>query len=198
MIGLPFTLDYCAQGPSVDPLHVEQGGILITIVFPPSMSEGTVGRSFFPTGWAWWTGLTLRLDMRASVAPAELDNPDALRRRLLATGNLVLRKFLNAYRIRFNRPDVHPVAIDPKALELKLVEDDGTESALPEPVEDFFYNTTPDDAPLASSINAVTVEELGQFMFGEQSVADHLRLDVLWLRGIGEDERAAALEKLIP
>ena len=44
----------------------------------------------------------------------------------LATGNEILRRFLNAYRWRFGKPDIHPVAIDARALSLSVQHDDGT------------------------------------------------------------------------
>ena len=95
LVELPFTLDYCAEGPDVASLLVPIDDIEITIYFPPSMSEGTVGQSFFPSGWAWWTGKTLRVSFSHILKPGELEL-ELIRSRFLSVGNLVLRRLLKS------------------------------------------------------------------------------------------------------
>lgn len=134
LIELPFRLDFCSQRPNVDPLYCHLDGADITLWFPPSMSDGTDGQGVFG-GWAWWTGKTLRIvQEREILGPPDAD---ALRQASLETGNTVLRRFLNAYRWRFSRPDVHPVAIDVRRLTLTVTHDDGTTETLPEPFSAF-------------------------------------------------------------
>ena len=189
LIELPFKLDFCSQKANVEPLFCHLDGTDITLWFPPSMSDGTDGQGVFG-GWAWWTGKTLRLVQEREIADPY--DAEALRANALETGNAVLRRFLNAYRWRFHRPDVHPVAIDPRNLTLEIIHDDGTREALPEPVAAFFYQNLPAEPPLETSVNKTTLATLQDDVEQDYSppVSDQLRLDAEALEAQGEHERA--------
>ena len=47
LISLPFTLDFCAKGPDVEPLTCALNGMDATLFFTPSLSEGTDGQGIF-------------------------------------------------------------------------------------------------------------------------------------------------------
>ncbi len=196
LIELPFKLDFCSQRPNVEPLYCHIDGTDVTLWFPPSLSDGTDGQGVFG-GWAWWTGKTLRIVQERDI-PGPPD-ADALRAAALDTGNLVLRRFLNTYRWRFGRPDVHPVAIDARRLTLTVAHDDGKVETLPEPFAAFFYQSLPDQPPLASSINATTLATLQDDV--QQGYAPplsgQLRLDAEALETQGEHERAELVRGLI-
>jgi hypothetical protein len=194
-VQLPFTLDFCAKGPDVDPLPFSMSGFDGLIFFPPSMSEGTVGQSFFSSGWAWWTGTSLRLKLSQDISESSFHIADT-RRNLLEMANLALRYFLNKYRILFHRPDVHPVLVNPKDLELTIEFDDGRIEDLPEPIEAFFYQSIPDNAPLESSINSTTIPNLTDFVSSNSVplIREHLLLDAEWLEVLGEKERAGVIK----
>jgi len=195
LIDLPFKLDFCARGPDVDPLTCTLNGFDATLFFPPSLSDGTDGQGIFGE-WAWWTGKTLRLVMEQPLDGSE-DTED-LRATALATGNEILRRFLNAYRWRFSKPSVHPVTIDARALSLSVQHDDGSIEALTEPSAAFFYQTMPSKPPLETSVNAATLEALQadvQAGIGPP-LAEQLRLDAEALQAQGESERAELIRRL--
>jgi hypothetical protein len=196
LIELPFKLDFCSQKPNVDPLFCHSDGTDITLWFPPSMSDGTDGQGVFG-GWAWWTGKTLRLVQEREIA--EPYDTEALRQISLEIGNAVLRRFLNAYRWRFHRPDVHPVAIDTRKLTLEIIHDDGAREALTEPVSAFFYQNMPTEPPLETSVNKTTLATLQDDV--QQNyvppMAGQLRLDAEALDAQGEYERAELIRSLI-
>jgi len=194
-IDLPFTLDYCAQGPDVTPLTCRIDGYAITVYFPPSLSETTDGQGIFGD-WAWWTGRRLRVYMEREVASVE--DAEHLRETAIATGDEVLRRLLNAYRVRFGRPDIYPVRIDPRALELSEVLEDGTVRGLLEPVASFFYQSMPSAPPLKTSINTTTLEMLARDVqeANEPSVATQLELDAEALDAQGEYLRADLIRGL--
>jgi len=196
LITLPFTLDFCAKGPDVAPLTCILNSMDATLFFPPSLSEGTDGQGIFGE-WAWWTGSTLRLVLEMPIDGDE-DTED-LRTAALATGQEILRRFLNAYRWRFSRPEVHPIALDPRVVSLSVQHDDGHLEALPEPLSSFFYQNMPAHPPLETSVNATTVEVL---MADVQAgiappLAGQLRLDAEALEAQGETERAELVRGLI-
>ena len=85
LITLPFTLDFCAKGPDVEPLTCTLNGMDATLFFPPSLSEGTDGQGIFGE-WAWWTGKNLRLVLELTIAGDE--DTEMLRTEALATGTL--------------------------------------------------------------------------------------------------------------
>src|SRR5580704_865350 len=99
-VDLPFKLDFCAVGPSVDSLSCEIGGFAIMLQFPPSLSATTDGRGIFGD-WAWWTGMRLRVVMEKE-APEDCDIDD-IREQAITAGDEMLRRFLNIYRCRFDR-----------------------------------------------------------------------------------------------
>ena len=196
LIELPFKLDFCARGPDVEPLTCTWDGFDATLFFPPSLSEGTDGQGIFGE-WAWWTGKTLRLVLEQPLDGSE-DTED-LRESALTAGNEILRRFLNAYRWRFSKPSVHPVAIDIRALTLSVQHKDGTMEALTEPSAAFFYQTMPSKPPLETSVNVTTLESLQadvQAGIGPP-LAEQLRLDAEALEAQGETERAALVRGLI-
>lgn len=196
LVELPFKLDFCSQKPDVEPLTCEIDGTQATLFFPPSLSDGTDGQGIFG-GWAWWTGKTLRLILERGIADA--GDVEALRAEALMTGNAILRRFLNAYRWRFSRPEVHPVSIDTRTLSLEVIHDDGTREALTEPFSAFFYKGMPQKPPLAASVNAQTLAALQHDVqqAGDPPLADQLRLDAEALESQGERERAARIRTLI-
>ncbi len=196
LIALPFTLDFCAKGPDVEPLTCTLNGFDATLFFPPSLSEGTDGQGIFGE-WAWWTGKTLRVVLECPLSGDE-DTED-LRASALATGNELLRRFLNACRWRFGKPQVHPVTIDARTLTLSIQRDNGTIEALAEPLSAFFYQSMPSKPPLETSVNAVTLETLQadvQAGIGAP-LAEQLRLDAEALDAQGEIERAELVRGLI-
>ena len=194
LIDLPYKLDFCAIGPDVEPLTLMLGDTDATLFFPPSLAEGTDGQGVFGK-WAWWTGKSLRLVLEREIDSA--DDLEPLRDAALVTGNTLLRRFLNAYRVRFRRPDVHPVRIDSRALSLEALHDDGRREALLEPISAFFYQQMPADPPLSRSVNATTREALLSDIAGgyEPSLAEQLELDADALDAYGETERAALLRQ---
>jgi hypothetical protein len=196
-VSLPYSLDYCAKGPDVSPLSIVRDGVEVTIFFPPSMSEGTVGQSFFSSGWAWWTGNTLRLTSSFIIA-SEFD-VEVVRHQLLSVSNDVLGKFLAAYRSQFYKPQIYPVVIDPKDYSLTLIHDDGSVEALPEPKAAFFYNRIPRDAPLETSINVDTLDLLreGVTTEGCGSPDSQLELDADWFESLGDAARAHRIRQLL-
>ena len=196
LIDLPFTLDFCARGPDVDPLVCTLNGFDATLFFPPSLSEGTDGQGIFGE-WAWWTGKILRLVLEQPLEGGE--DTEALRANALATGQEILRRFLNAYRWRFGKPQVHPVILDVRALSLSLQHDDGTVEALSEPMAAFFYQKMPSQAPLETTVNATTLDTLrGDVQAGiPPPLAGQLRLDAEALEAQGETERAELVRGLI-
>ena len=199
LITLPFTLDLCARGPDVDPLACTLNGFQATLFFPPSLGEDTDGQGIFGE-WAWWTGRTLRLTLERELEVSEdAGDFEALRAETLATGNELLRRFLNAYRWRLGRPAVHPVPIDPRVLTLELLHDDGRKEALTEPVSAFFYQNMPSKPPLESSVNATTLPTLqADVQAGaEPPMAGQLRLDAEALEMQGEPTRAELIRGLI-
>lgn len=196
LIELPFKLDFCSQKPDVEPLTCVLNGTSATLFFPPSLSDGTDGQGIFG-GWAWWTGKTLRLILERDVS--DIDDADALRADALTTGNAILRRFLNTYRWRFGRPDVHPIAIDPRTLTLEVVHDDGSKEVLTEPVASFFYQSMPKEPPLTASVSARTLATLQSDIQNAQEppLADQLRLDAEALEQQGASERANLIRSLI-
>jgi hypothetical protein len=194
-VDLPFKLDFCAQGPNVEPLMCDIGGFAMTMQFPPSLGETTDGRGIFGD-WAWWTGMRLRLVMEKDV-PADQEVED-IREQTLTAGDELLRRFLNAYRDRFERPDIFPVRIDPRAVELVEVFEDGTRRALPEPVNAFFYQTMPAEAPLRMSINSTTLAALAHDVQDgvEPELSRQLELDAEALDAQGEFLRAELVRSL--
>ena len=189
LISLPFTLDFCSQGPDVEPLTCRLADTDATLIFPPSLSEGTDGQGII-AGWAWWTGKSLRLVLERDVD--SVDDVPALRETMLAIGNEVLRRFLNAYRWRFHAPGVHPVRIDPRALTLQALHADGTSETLEEPFASFFYRSLPPEPPLSTSVNATTIAQLQADVQdgAEPPMRDQLGLDAEALEAQGEAKRA--------
>ena len=196
LITLPFTLDFCAKGPDVEPLTCAVNGMDATLFFPPSLSEGTDGQGIFGE-WAWWTGKTLRLVLELPLT--EDYDTESLREAALATGQEILRRFLNAYRWRFSQPEVHPIVLDPRVVSLSLQHDDGHLEALPEPLSSFFYQKMPSKPPLETSINTTTLRTLyADIQNGiDPPLAGQLRLDAEALDAQGEPERAELVRGLI-
>jgi hypothetical protein len=196
LITLPFTLDFCAKGPDVDPLTCTLNSMDATLFFPPSLSDGTDGQGIFGE-WAWWTGKTLRLVLELPLADAE--DTEALRTLALTTGQEILRRFLNAYRWRFSQPEVHPIVLDPRVLSLSIQHDDGTVEALTEPSASFFYQGMPSKPPLETSVNSMTLATLQADVQNgiAPPLAGQLRLDAEALDAQGEAERAELVRGLI-
>jgi len=196
-VSLPFKLDFCAKGPDVEPLQFDSGNYSAVLYFPPSMSDGTVGQSFFSNGWAWWTGTSLRLTLKRPIHESEIDI-DLVRKTTISTANSILRTFLNSYRTRFQKAEVHPVKVDPKLLTLAVEYENGSLDSLPEPDEEFFYRHIPVDPPLSTTVNATTLGQLLSDLVGdiEPSMSDQFILDTEWLEQIGENRRAEILHNL--
>jgi len=197
LVHLPFPLDFCASGSEVAPIEWQRGQMRLALRFPPSLSEGTCGKSVFENGWAWWTGDRIVID--ADLPLTQSDNHlEALRDDVRQEMNRSLRIFLNSCRQRFHRPEIHPVVVEPADILLVLEHDDGRREALPEPEKAFFYQTLPADPPLERSINQTTLADLQRDLeeMAVPSLQEQIGLDSEWLRGIGETERAEALEKL--
>jgi len=196
LITLPFTLDFCAKGPDVEPLTCTLSGMDATLFFPPSLSEGTDGQGIFGE-WAWWTGKTLRLVMEQTITGEE-DTED-LRESALATGQEILRRFLNAYRWRFSQPEVHPIVLDPRVMTLSVQHDNGKLEKLSEPLSSFFYQNMPSKPPLETSVNTHTLETLFSDIQAavDPPLAGQLRLDAEALDAQGETERAELVRGLI-
>lgn len=195
LIALPFTLDFCARGPDVEPLTCSHADFDVTLFFPPSLSEGTDGQGIYGE-WAWWTGKTLRLVLEQPLQGDE--DTEELRTAALAAAREILRRFLNSYRWRFGKPDVHPVVIDPRVLSLSVQRDDGKVEALSEPISAFFYQNMPSSPPLETSVNSSTLERL-RLDIQTNAVppqAGQLRLDAEALEAQGEPERAVLLREL--
>ena len=196
LVTLPFTLDFCAKGPDVEPLVCTLNGMDVTLFFPPSLSEGTDGQGIFGE-WAWWTGKTLRLVLEKTIAGDE-DTED-LRESALATGQEILRRFLNSYRWRFSQPEVHPIVLDPRVVTLSVQHGDGKVEKLPEPLGSFFYQNMPSKPPLETSVNKTTLETLfSDIQTGiDPPLAGQLRLDAEALDAVGETGRAELVRGLI-
>ena len=196
LISLPFTLDFCAKGPDVEPLTCTLNGMDATLFFPPSLSEGTDGQGIFGE-WAWWTGKTLRLVLEQTLM-GDADTED-LRKSALATGQEILRRFLNAYRWRFSQPEVHPIVLDPRVVTLSVQHDDGKIERLPEPLGSFFYQNMPSKPPLKTSVNTTTLMTLYEDIQSaiDPPLAGQLRLDAEALDAQGETERAEMVRGLI-
>ena len=184
LIDLPFTLDFCSRGPDVEPLACTLNNFDVTLFFPPSLSNGTDGQGIFGE-WAWWTGKSLRLVLEQPLNGGE--DTEALRAAALAAGQEILRRFLNAYRWRFGKPEVHPIVLDARALSLSIQHDDGSIEALSEPISAFFYQNMPNTAPLETSVNATTLETLqSDVQTGiAPPLAGQLRLDAEALENAG-------------
>ena len=195
LIELPFTLDFCARGPDVEPMVCTHADFNVTLFFPPSLSEGTDGQGIFGE-WAWWTGKTLRLVLEQPLQGDE-DTED-LRAAALSTAREVLRRFLNSYRWRFGKPEAHPIVLDPRALSLSIQHEDGKIEALPEPSAAFFYQNMPSKPPLETSVNSTTLDTLrGDVQMNSvPPLAGQLRLDAEALEAQGEPERAGLLREL--
>lgn len=196
LITLPFTLDFCAKGPDVEPLTCTLNGMDATLFFPPSLSEGTDGQGIFGE-WAWWTGKNLRLVLELTITGDE-DTED-LRAGALKTGQEILRRFLNAYRWRFSRPEVHPIVLDPRVVTLSVQHDDGHLEKLPEPLSSFFYQNMPSKPPLETSVNTTTLMTLYEDIQTavDPPLAGQLRLDAEALDAQGETERAELVRGLM-
>jgi len=195
LIPLPFSLDFCARGPDVDPLVCTINGFAATLFFPPSLSEGTDGQGIFGE-WAWWKGKTLRLVLEKEIS--DNDETEELRKAALATACELLRRFLNSCRWRFDRPEVHPVVLDARTLSLSLQHENGTIEALPEPFGAFFYHSMPQEPPLEASINSSTLETLRRDVQSNHAppLSAQMRLDAEALEAQGENERAIFLREL--
>lgn len=195
IVDLPYKLDYCAQGPDVDPIACDIGGFAATLYFPPSLSETTDGQGIFGD-WSWWTGRRLRLWMEKDVE--NVDDIPALRDMAVDAADELLRRFLKSYRWRFGRADVYPVRVDPREVTLLEVHDDGTQSPLPEPVASFFYQTMPDAPPLATSINSTTVDKIARDIVeaNEPPISLQFDLDAEALEAQGDFLRADLLRGL--
>jgi len=196
LIELPFKLDFCCQKPNVDPLTLRLDATDITLWFPPSMSDGTDGLGIIG-GWAWWTGKTLRIVQEREIP--QIYDSEALRESALSTGNEVLRRFLNSYRWRFHRPDVHPIGIDVRTLNLEVTRDDGSTEKLLEPFSAFFYKNMPAEPPLEASVNPNTLATLHDDIQQDISppLDDQLRLDTEAIEAQGDHRRAALIRSLI-
>ena len=196
LITLPFTLDFCAKGPDVEPLTCTLNGMDTTLFFPPSLSEGTDGQGIFGE-WAWWTGKNLRLVLEQTITGGE--DTETLRTEALAVGQEILRRFLNAYRWRFSRPEVHPVVLDPRVVSLSVQHDDGKLEKLPEPLGSFFYQNMPTKPPLETSVNTTTLPMLYEDIQAavDPPLAGQLRLDAEALDAQGETERAEMVRGLM-
>ena len=198
-VQLPFVLDYCAEGPDISPLSFVIDGATLTLQFPPSMADGTDGQSFFPSGWAWWTGRSLLLEVEQDIVESDLDEVEFFRTKFESVADEGLRRFLNAYRAQTGKVFVHPVRIDHKMLTLTLIEEDDNPQSLPEPVSRFFYNQTPADPPLDASLNRITLPLIQTAMTEDSrpSVEALLALDADWLESLGEHARAARIRTLL-
>ena len=196
LISLPFTLDFCAKGPDVEPLTCTLNGMNATLFFPPSLSDGTDGQGIFGE-WAWWTGKNLRLVLEQTINGTE--DTEMLRTEALATGQEILRRFLNAYRWRFSQPEVHPIVLDPRVVMLSVQHDDGKLEKLPEPLSSFFYQNMPSKPPLETSVNATTLMTLYEDIQTavDPPLAGQLRLDAEALDAQGETERAELVRGLM-
>lgn len=197
VVPLPFALHFCAEGPEVDPLTTCIGGFDATLYFPPSLGDGTDGKGLFGS-WAWWTGTSLRLVLETETEELDDDGVARLHARACDAGTHLLRGFLNACRLQLDRPEIHPVTIDPSGLELSEVRDDGSMVTLGSPGSGSFFDRLPADPPLATSINRSTLGRLKYEMESDAAppLAAMLRLDARLLRSQGEPERAAAIETL--
>jgi hypothetical protein len=200
VVFLPFTLSVCAVGPTVEPLTAPIGDAEVTIRVPDSMTEGAIGKSIWPTGWAWWVVDRLNVEARASLDDigADIDDTRRMRDYLLDAAQIAVRRVLNSYRWRLNQPQVHPVGVDPAQFALEMVHADGSRDMLPEPVDSFFFHSIPSEPPMDSSFNPGTHERLQRDLLeGIEPPHDELlRLDIAWLKSIGEAHRAEEIENV--
>lgn len=194
-VDLPYKLDYCAQGPDIDPISCEIGGFAATLYFPPSLSETTDGQGIFGE-WAWWTGRRLRLWLEKDVE--SVDDVSALREMVVDATDELLRRFLKSYRYRFNRADVYPVRVDPKEVALYEVLDDGGKRALPEPVDAFFFKNMPSAPPMETSLNKTTLAQIAHDIREavEPPMSTQLELDADAIESQGDYLRADLLRGL--
>ncbi len=195
VVFLPFRLNVCAVGDRVEPLRANIDGASVTISVPISMSEGAIGKSIYPDGWAWWVVDRLYVEVEASLADLgveeSMDERD-IRSSLLGAAQTAVRRALNAYRWRLHQPEVHAVQIDPAQFTFALLHADGSSEPLPESVESFFFHRTPTQPPLTTSLNAQTYGLLqSDIALGTEPPLDEMiALDLEWLRSIGERARA--------
>ena len=198
---LPFALQVCAVGPTLAPLAASVEEADVTLRVPDSMTDGAVGKSLYPNGYALWAVDRLYVESAADLDRIDADIADTERIRgvLLGSAQTAVRRFLNSYRWRLNQPRVHPVALDPAQFTLEMVHEDGSRDPLPEPFDAFFFHHTPQEAPLESSLNLETLQRLQQDVADgiEPPHADLYRLDIAWLEGNGETARAAELRALM-
>jgi len=126
------------------------------------------------------------------------EDVEALREIAIETGEEALRRLLNAVRDRFDRPDVHPVRIDPKNVQLFAISAEGKREPLAEPFDSFFYKGMPKDPPLSTSINATTLDTLKRDVEEprEPTLARQFELDALNLEDQGEHLRADLVRML--
>ena len=197
-VTLPFALEYCADGPDVQSARGRIDGIDVSIAFPPSMGEKTDGRSFFSSGWAWWTGSLLSVELSRPVSDND-DDFDAIRAEFESSANEALRRFLNSYRVRFQKPGIYPVRVDPKKLDIVVEQADGSRSAFPESTAAFFYSSLPSSPPLTTSVNSNTLAQIQADLDDGNTIAlsEQLALDAQWLESLGESERAARIKTLL-
>jgi hypothetical protein len=198
---LPFSLDICAIGDRIEPLVTQIGPVRVMIDFPRAMTSGATGKCIYGTGWAWWS--VDRINLSAEAEASAIANADGtlseLRGALLSAAQEALRRMLNSYRVRLKAPQIHPVPLNANDFALALISTEGKREELPEPEEFFFYNVTPSDPPLASSISAETIAVISADV---ASSADHpsielFALDAQWLKSLGEVYRAVELEGLL-
>ncbi|HEX5324981.1 MAG TPA: hypothetical protein VFW40_14450 [Capsulimonadaceae bacterium] len=197
LVLLPFKLDLCAVGSEVPPIEWQRDDLQFALRFPPSLTEGTCGKSIYPNGWAWWTGDRIAIDLVLPISESHNDL-ERIRRHILQEMNSVLRVFLNSCRSRFHRPEIHTVVVDPANLLLVLEHGDGRREALPDSPDTLSFRSLPDDPPLDQSVNEITLAALRQDLEESRlpSAGEQLALDAEWLHSLGEHDRADAIERL--
>lgn len=193
-VDLPYNLDFCAQGADIDPISSRVGNLSVTIYFPAALTDGTDGQGKFGD-WSWWTGRRLRIWVEGDI---DANDVSAIREVAIDAADEVLRRLLKSYRWRFGRPDVFPVRIDPRRVDLYQVLDDGDREALPEPVEAFFYQSMPSEPPLKTSINSTTLDQFERDIRenNEPPVSVQFDLDAEALEAQGDFLRADMLRGL--
>ena len=195
VVYLPFQLNVCAVGDRVQALEANIDGAFVTLDVPVTMSEGAVGKSIYPDGWAWWVVDRVYVSVSASLSDLgvedSMDERD-IRSSLLAAAQTAVRRMLNAYRWRLHQPEVHAVQLDPAQFTFALLHADGSSELLPDSVESFFFHRTPAQPPLTTSLNAQTYGLLqSDVALGTEPPLDEMiALDLEWLRSIGERPRA--------